>query len=42
MVCSEDFEDDDEWVVGVAIGAVLNDAADDECTLLCAEIRLCL
>ncbi len=35
-VCSEEFEDDDDGVVGDA-RAVLNDAADDESKLLCAE-----
>lgn len=40
-VCSEEFEDDDVAVIGDA-RAVLNDAADDESKLLCAEIILCL
>lgn len=40
-VCSEEFEDDADGVVGDA-RAVLNDAADDESKLLCAEIILCL
>ncbi|KAK0203360.1 hypothetical protein DFS33DRAFT_1274568 [Desarmillaria ectypa] len=40
-LCSEDFEDDDDWVVSDAITAILNDVADDESKLLCAEIILC-